>query len=266
MPSKPALTLTLGFTSTKIDFRSVILMIKKWVFRFLKFLGLLVITLLLLIFALGDASSQVEFSPSTISSVQYDATDFDGQLDSLKALYGKNKILPEGHELQALLALSHYPELRDVHVEFVQVETLIPLSSRPKVFSKMVKPEKQKYLVVISTKSTANLENVLLKNLPFNAQVGVLGHELGHTVYYLDKGFWDVLRIGISYLFPGYREKFEKDTDRRTINHGLGNQLYSWAKFIREKDDKEKRGEGDNFLDKYYLTPAEIRAAMENFD
>lgn len=239
-------------------------MLKKGFFIFLKVFGIITGVLLLLIFTLGDASSQAEY-PFQLASfnAEYSADDYMEKVDSLKVLYGKNKILPKGHELQALLALSHYPELRDVHIEFVQTETMIPLSSRPKVFTKMKSPEQHKYLVVISTKSTASLEKVLLKNLPFNAQVGVLGHELGHTVFYLNKGFFDVLRIGISYLFPGYRETFEKDTDRRTINHGLGYQLHSWAQFIRDKDDKEKRGEGDSFLDKYYLTPTQIKAAME---
>lgn len=242
-------------------------MIKKRILQFLKFLGITVGILLILIFTLGDASSQEEV-PTHLSRFisNYESTEFDGKIDSLNAIYGQNKILPEGYELQTLLALSHYPELKDVHVEFVQTETLIPLSSRPEIFTKMKGAKKHKYLVVISTKSTANLEAVLLKNLPFNAQVGVLGHELGHTVYYLDKGFWDVLKIGISYLFPGYRAKFEKDTDRRTIRHGLGVQLLDWAQYIRQKEDKEKRGEGDDFLDKYYLTPVEINTAIESLD
>ncbi len=234
-------------------------MIKKRIFQVFKFLGSVFGILIILIFTLGDASSQVEeVADLPVHIVHYGPHEFEGKLDSLKAAFGKNKILPEGYELQALLALSHYPELRDVQIEFVLTETLIPLASRPKVFTKLSKAEKHKYEVIISTKSAAAMEDILLKSLPFNAQVGVLGHELGHTVYYLDRGFWDVLKIGINYLFPRYRAKFEKDTDRRTIKHGLGKQLYDWAEFIRRGPEQE----GDSFVDKYYLTPAEIKLLM----
>lgn len=239
-------------------------MLKKRIFRGLKITLSVFALFLLLVFLLGDASGQEEahaFSQQVVQ--QYKAEDFVGKLDSLNALYGKNKKLPEGYEIQALLALSHYPELKDVPIEFVLKKTLIPLASRPKVFTKLAGKPKQAYSVIISTGSTENLNKIILENLPFNAQIGVLGHELGHTIFYQDKGFFDILKIGICYLFNGYRATFERDTDKRTIAHGLGPQLYDWAKFIREQDDNNKRGEGDDFLDKYYLTPKEIAELME---
>lgn len=239
-------------------------MLKRRFFLVLKILLPTLAFLVLLIFALGDANGQdeAEFHPQPIVQ-EYQAQDFVGKFDSLNALYGNNKKLPEGFEIQALLALSHYPELKDTHIEFVQKKTLVPLASRPKLFSKVSDKSKDIYLIIISTNTTEDLDKVILKNLPFNAQIGVLGHELGHTVFYLDKGFWDMLKIGLSYITSGYRAKFERDTDKRTVAHGLGPQLYAWAEFIRQQDDKSKRGEGDIFLDKYYLTPNEIAELMK---
>jgi hypothetical protein len=103
--------------------------------------------------------------------------------DSLRALYGKNKQLIPAYELQILLALSHYPELRKISIHFYEEEALIPLASRPEPLQ-MLKPKQNwQYNVIISTKSIESLEPILVKNLPFEAQVGIIGHELAHTSF-----------------------------------------------------------------------------------
>lgn len=185
----------------------------------------------------------------------YNQNDFRGNLDSLKALFGHHKQLPEGYELQALLALSHYPELKDVNIHFSQTEAIIPLASRPEPVSMFTRKEKWQYNIVISTKSLENLEPILLKNLPFNAQIGIIGHELAHTVFYSDKGIGEMLLIGLNYPFPSFRARFEKNTDRRTIAHGLGWQLLEYATHVREKMDYENT----SFGEAYYLIPDQIK-------
>jgi hypothetical protein len=66
----------------------------------------------------------------------------------------------------------------------------------------------------------------------------VIGHELAHTAYFRARTRLQILRDGICYMFPGFRQKFEKETDVRTISHGLGKQLYAWSTF-RENNLKE---------------------------
>jgi len=204
----------------------------------------------------------MNFTPDSSASVKlYQQEKHIDKTDSLNQLYGLNKELPPGFEIQALLALKHYPDLKNVKIDFIYKKTMIPLSSRPKVFSTLRKKENRKYKVIISSESLKAMENILLKNLPFNSQIGIIGHELAHTMYYQDKNFLQVIGIGFMYIFPRYRAKFEKDTDKRTINHGLGYQLLEYAEFVRNQSDSSYT----NFdMDKFYLNPDEIKKYMES--
>ncbi|MEL6275969.1 MAG: hypothetical protein AAFU03_12780 [Bacteroidota bacterium] len=186
--------------------------------------------------------------------------------DSLLTNYGKNKILAKGFELQCLLALSHYPELKETPIEFRVQPTFLPLSSRPAPLSVLLPWIKRKYLIVISNKSTDFWEDILLKNTPFNEQVGILGHELGHTVYYQDKSALQLVNIAYRYEYDeAFHLDFERETDKRAIAHGLGYQLYDFAFFVRIATGNSKEEilteKGD-----VYLSPLEIAAEMKKFD
>ncbi|MDP6415418.1 MAG: hypothetical protein QGG54_10430, partial [Gammaproteobacteria bacterium] len=50
---------------------------------------------------------------------EYIEAEQRGRFDELMAVYGNNKELPTGFELQTLLALGHYPELKEVKIEFI---------------------------------------------------------------------------------------------------------------------------------------------------
>lgn len=156
--------------------------------------------------------------------------------DSLRNLYGKNKILPEGYERQALLALAHYPELKDVCIEFRILETAVPLASQPTVLSTLFRrASKRHYLVLISTRSKGWLGEILLQKLPFEAQVGVLGHELAHTADFVDRSFFGMMRVMFGNLSSSYLDTFEYETDQRAIDHGLGCDLLQWSIFTSGK-------------------------------
>ena len=152
--------------------------------------------------------------------------------DSLLAEYGKNKELPEGYELQALLALSHYPELRDIKIKFVLNDVDIAISSRPHWTGVFKGAKKRTYLVVIDTEREGPRPSLILKNQPFNAQVGILGHELAHTVYYLNRSFFGVSGDGFCQL-TRCRVNFERNTDLRLIDYGLGWQRFDHSMFLR---------------------------------
>lgn len=49
-------------------------------------------------------------------TAQYEGVEIS--LTKLQSEFGTNKILPKGYEVQALLALSHYPELKDIKIKF----------------------------------------------------------------------------------------------------------------------------------------------------
>jgi hypothetical protein len=144
-----------------------------------------------------------------------------------------NKQLDSTFKQQIIGALLYYPELKNIKIKFKVKKTIVPLSARPRIWAVFQKPKNRKYLIVISSASIGKLEPILLKNLSFNAQVGVLGHEISHIADFNQrKGLYFV-----KLLFMQFSRKamdvFENNTDRRAIEHGLGYQLLAWSTEVR---------------------------------
>lgn len=163
---------------------------------------------------------------------EYTRLESQDQYQYLLTEFGSNKELPVGLELQGLLALSHYPELKNTKIRFILGDVSIPISSRPHWASMLRSAKNRTYQVIIDTNREGTREALLVKNQPFNAQIGIIGHELAHTVYYLDRSFFHILRDAICQL-SDCRINFERATDRRLIEYGLGWQRYDHASFVR---------------------------------
>ena len=118
--------------------------------------------------------------------------------------------------------------------------------------------------MIISDESLPQMENVLLKNLPFNAQVVIIGHELAHAVEYETMNSHQLLAVGLLYFIGSFRVSMEKGTDKRTIEHGLGWQLLEYAEYVREVSGSNKKQ--IDFMDKFYMNPEEIRAALDKME
>ena len=173
------------------------------------------------------------------------------KLDSLLSLYGHNKILPKGFELQALIALSHYPELKNIQIEFRFKKAKIAHTCRPSFLSTFKNKNKRKYIVTISNVISKDLEMTRLKNLSYNAQIGVLGHELGHVSEYIQFNFCKLISYGVNYSNEKGIIEIENRTDKITIDHGLGFQLLEWSTEVHDFHIKDGRGDR-------YLAPSEI--------
>ncbi len=197
------------------------------------------------------------YSKQFVYDREYEARRFD----ELHTVYGRNTILPDGFELQALLALSHFPELRHVEIEFVVKKAIVPLISYVRLRSVFRKPKERRYRIVISSKSFAAAEPMLLASLPFDAQVGILGHEIAHTVEYIEKGPFGMLGVPLCSLRRRCREPFERATDRRAVDHGLGWQLYGYYRYVWQV--QRSAGRPDGGFAKTYMTPREVLAYME---
>jgi len=219
-------------------------------------------TLLALVFGLiwsgfGHAQATVEVPREYIES------DWRPRYAELLEGYGKHKELPAGFELQALLALRHYPELKDIKIRFIVDDVSIPLSSRPLWTTLLNSAKRRTYLVVIDTDRESGRQALLVKNQPFNAQVGIIGHELAHTVYYLERSFFGIISDAICQL-SDCRIEFERDTDTRLIEYGLGWQRYDHALFVRREfagsDGAALTAQGGGGA---YRSPAELLELMQ---
>lgn len=200
-------------------------------------------------------NSQIEWALPPVTK-SYQPLEVD-ELNAYREKYGNNKTIPNKIESQVLVALSHYPELRDVDIDFVMKKHNTAHTSAPKVLSLFKKKKKRKYKITISTDIKPLLAPGMHDRLSFNARVGVIGHELGHTAYYHERNSLQVIAFGFKYLFKKFRQKVENETDRIAIRHNLGYQLLKWS--IEAHPVLEAAGRGDN-----YLKPEDILEEIEN--
>ncbi len=172
-----------------------------------------------------------------------------------------NKEMDTTFRMQIQGALLFYPELKNRRIKFRIRNTKSPLAARPTFWAIFQKPKNRTYLITISKKTSERFSPILLKNLSFNAQVGVLGHELSHISFYnKQKGVY-FIKLLFMQLNAKAMDNFENDTDRRCIQHGLGYQLLSWSKEVREKlHIKTWKGVDNNTTleRERYMSPASI--------
>lgn len=151
------------------------------------------------------------------------------KIDSLREAVGQNKTFIPKYELASLVALMHYPELKHTHILFETKSLGSTMAARPKGLNVLKKKGKRLYVVIIN--NTPNVK-VPVDSVSFNAKVGVIGHELAHILDYEHKGSLRVMGNGLGYVSKKFRAKFERATDQRTIDHGLGWQCYDWSHYV----------------------------------
>lgn len=179
----------------------------------------------------------------------------------------KNKKIDTAFQQQIKIALLFYPELKEAHITFKVKKSKSPLSARPSIGATFQKPKNRRYIIVISTQTIDRLEPILLKNLSFNAQIGVLGHELSHVADFQQRKGLYFIKLLMMHLSQKAIDKFENETDRRCIEHGLGYQLLAWSTEVRQ-NLRIKQWHGANNTDgmlerERYMSPQTIEEIME---
>jgi hypothetical protein len=185
-------------------------------------------------------------------------------LDSLKKIIGENKGLPPGFEVPAAIAYSAFPELKDVNIDMILTQEGAPMESTVGIGSLFGGRKNRRYQILLNDAHNSFFDPILLRSLPFDAQVGILAHELGHIVYYENLNIFEFGNWGLRYLLDdGFRATHERTTDLMPLYHGLGSQIYQYAYFIRNDPTcKSLYAQEKGFIDKYYLTEKELSAAM----
>jgi hypothetical protein len=96
-----------------------------------------------------------------------------------------------------------------------------------------------------------------LQKVPFNALVGLIGHELSHIVDYESKADIEIMLRALSYLNIRTKTIFEKSIDKKTIQHGLGWCLFDWASYVLNQSGASMDYKA--FKKRVYLEPIEIQ-------
>ena len=191
----------------------------------------------------------------------FDSVSYAIRIDSLRNSFCNHKTIPLQYELPALIALSYFSELSSTRIVFKTKKIKTTLNTRPTIWSLIFrKKENRKYIIRINNKKKDSL--VLFSAVPFNAKVGLLGHEFSHIIDYRQKSIFGVSGRGWSYGNKSKKEQFEKEIDSITIERGLGWQLYDWSEYVLE--EAGARQKYIVFKKDIYLEPDEIKKIMLN--
>lgn len=192
----------------------------------------------------------------------------EGQFETNKKNFGANKIMPAEYEKQIITALSYFPELTNTKITFSLVKgSSGVIATRPEWFSVFRNSRRRAYVVFIGDSSAKHTPRFMFRNSPVDGQVGIIGHELSHIIYFSRRNTFGLLKTGIAHVSTRYMDRFENKTDSVCIERGLGYQLIDWNIYLRKAfgvADPEN-GPDPFFTDttrERYMSPARIRQVI----
>lgn len=173
-------------------------------------------------------------------------------------------LAPAALEEEVREALSYYPELHELQIEFrikhhIRKSTM---QAQPDWRSFFKRRKNRRYLIYIS--DTFNIEDKKFRTLDIerNILIGWLGHELGHIVDYTRRNSLNLIWFGIRYLSYGpFIREAERTADSIAVAHGMHSYILETKEFILNHADiissyKDR-------IKKYYLSPEEIMVLVE---
>lgn len=178
--------------------------------------------------------------------------------ESKVAIY-HNKIIPHNIIDEANIALSHFPELEDVKIEFKYKNNIKNafMQAQPKIADLLKGKKNRSYYIFISSKFLIENEEFSLTDVPSEVLIGWLGHELGHIVDYRDKSAMGLVIFGARYITSeNFIRKAERTADTYAINNRMGNYIFATKDFILNHSSL-----ADSYKDRkarLYLSPQEI--------
>lgn len=192
-------------------------------------------------------------------------------IEEKTVVYQGNKIIPENIIDEAKVALSFYPELEDVEIEFRYKNGLKKsfMQAQPKFANLFKGKKKRSYYIFMSSKFLIETEEFSVADVPSEALIGWIGHELGHIYDYRDKSAMQLVKFGSRYITSDkFVKKAERVADTYAINKGMGNYIFATKDFILNhsslSDSYKKRKA------RLYLSPEQILALVngleENFE
>lgn len=172
--------------------------------------------------------------------------------------YSSVKNVPEQYKEAIVVALAYYPELKDVSIIFIEEKISTTMNCRPNVWQLLL--GKRKYEIRIN--NYENFDGLLLEQTPFNAQVGVIGHELAHILDYEGGSILRIIKRGADYLSKKTTSDFEYEIDEIAIKKGFGYQSIAFWNFLMN-GSAHITDEYKAFKKEIYMDKANIQSIME---
>lgn len=181
-------------------------------------------------------------------------------LEKLKLKFGSNKRIPKEIQSNFFTAIGYYPELSKVNIKVRYGHIKTTMQCRPRWDFLFHKKKNRSYVIYIDN-TTKNANGVFYKEMPLNAQIGVIGHELAHVVDYQTMNNLQIIRFGIDYLKSPKKKEIENRTDLIAIHRGLGHQIKDYAKYVFE--DSNAPFDYLKYKMKFYFQPNQINEILK---
>jgi len=173
----------------------------------------------------------------------------------LVGFFSASESYPETYSEQIEIAKSHYPELDNISIEFIEKPiNKRMMVSRPKL--NFLFEKNREYRIIFNNDPLKN-RDYLLTNVSFKGQVGLIGHEIAHIVDYENKSRGEIVWIGIAYSSNSFKKKLERKIDEIAIAHGMYEEIYEFNSFVLE--DENSPQEYKDYRREIYYTPEELR-------
>lgn len=176
-------------------------------------------------------------------------------------------IIPDSIREEALLALSHYPELKNTRIEFKFKKSIKKsiMQAQPSFWSLLKGKKNRSYFIFISESFEIEGEKFETKNIPENVMIGWLGHELGHIMDYRNRNSFDLIWFGIKYiLLDNSIREAERAADSYAVQKNMDSYILETKNFILNNTNLSEVYK--DRIKKYYLSPDEIMAIVEERD
>ncbi len=174
-------------------------------------------------------------------------------------VHQNNKIIPAQIAEEAKTALSYYPNLKDVEIEFRFKDEIKKsfMQAQPKFTNLFKGRNNRSYYIFMSRKLSIEGDHFSMNEVPSDVIIGWLGHELGHIMDYREKSAVGLMIFGMRYVTSSqYIKEAERAADTYAVNQGMGEYILKTKNFILNNSDLsdayKKR------IARLYLSPEEI--------
>lgn len=188
-------------------------------------------------------------------------------MEDTKIVYQKNKIIPESILNEARIALSYYPELVDVEIEFKYKEDIKKsfMQAQPKISNLFKGKDSRSYYIFMSSKFLIEKEEFSMADVPSEVLIGWLGHELGHIMDYREKSAMGLVIFGFRYITSSkYIKEAERAADTYAVNGGMGDYILATKDFILNHSHLSESYK--ERIARLYLSPEEILVLVNKLE
>ncbi|QTD37018.1 hypothetical protein JL193_12915 [Polaribacter batillariae] len=176
-------------------------------------------------------------------------------------------IIPSNIKEEVEFALQHYPQLKNVHIEFKFKKNIkkSTMQARPTFGSFFKTKKNRKFLILISEKFKISGREFSTVDIPKDIFIGWIGHELGHIMDYQHRNKLNLIWFGIKYLLSdNHIIEAERAADSFAVKHNMEQYILKTKDFILNNSDIPENYK--NRIKKYYLSPEEIMELIKERD